>query len=240
MLVIILALSNLIVPNETASACTPGLPDNWYTIHLAFDSATMPAGVQIVETHPIAQPYAITNTNPEPFYLVREAAFDWVTYPNSGLPDNFVPAYKIEDGQVYYWSNSDSDGQWVASYGGIDNSSAREVEVDDDIYDLDGESGQVYQDNRPANVEIPGPQHFTILAFYQGEPLEITGTLSYSLNESYIPDQYAEGVKFCNNLGIWFRIIPVIFLVLVVLGFIAFLRISTAVMRRLGNVLSRR
>jgi hypothetical protein len=236
-LALILVLSSLVVPSETASACTPGLPDNWYTIHLTFDSATIPAGVQIVETHPIAQPYAITNTNADPFYLVRQSINDWLTYPNSGLPDNYVPVFKIEAGRVYFWSISDSDGKWKPNYGGIDNAGASQVAVEPNIYMLDGETRQVYEDNRPDNVEIPGPQRFTILAFYQGEPLEITGTLSYSLNANYNPYQYAEGVRFCKTWGAFSLLVPVILILLVAGATIAFLAVGTLVLRRLVNEL---
>ncbi|MBU1970327.1 hypothetical protein KJ605_00915 [Patescibacteria group bacterium] len=202
-------------------ACSPAGPDPWYTEKLSFDNATLPDGIKIVEIDPTYEPYAFVNENSEPFYIVRPNNTDWKIFPNSELPKNYEPRFKITPGQVYFWgqlSSKDTEG-WKPNSGGINNSAVTSVEIDQSIYSLDSESRQIYKDNRPETVDIPDPQNFTILAFYKGSPIEIKGTLSYSLNENYDPHSFEKGGEACNNwnrTSTLFSLLPMIFLLVIV------------------------
>lgn len=207
---ILLFFSLLILQTQNVFACSPAGPDPWFATQLSFDRSTLPKDVEIVQTDPTYEPYALINKSSEPFYLVREinpallspAYGDEYHFLNSELPENYEPRYKIKSSQVYFWgqlSSQDIEG-WKPNSGGINNSAATRVKIGEDIYILDGESRQIYQDNRPAVVEIPNSQNFKILGFYKGNPVEIQGVLSYSLNENYDPQRSAKGVKACYTL----------------------------------------
>ncbi len=197
---ILLSFSFIVLLAQNVFACSPAGPDPWFTTKLSFDQTTLPNGVEVVQTDSIYEPYALINKNSEPFYLVREN-FTGETFPNSELPKNYEPRFKITSNQVYFWGqlNSQDTEGWKPNSGGINNSAATMVRIDEDIYILDEESRQIYQDNRPAVVDIPAPQNFKILGFYKGNPVEIKGVLSYSLNDKYDPQRFAKGVEACNK-----------------------------------------
>lgn len=208
----------MLLPDQKAFACSPAPPDPWFATKLSFDQSTLPSGIEIVQTHPTYEPYALINKSSEPFYLVRENLTDWKTFPNSELPKNYEPRYKITANQVYFWgqlSSQDTEG-WEPNSGGINNSAATRVSIGEDIYVLEGESKQIYQDSRPAIVDVPDAQNFKIPGFYRGHPVELKGTVSYSLNEKYDPQRLANGVKACNDWdrrGIVFVLLPLLILV---------------------------
>lgn len=208
---VLLLFSLLVLQTQNVFACSPGGPNPWFATQLSFERSTLPSGIEIVQTDPTYEPYALINKSPDPFYLVSEinpvllspAYGNEYRFPNSELPENYEPHYKITSSQVYFWgqlSSQDSEG-WKPNSGGINNSAATRVRVGEDIYILDGESRQIFKDNRPAVVEIPSPQNFKILGFSKGNPVEIRGTLNYSLNEKYDPQAFAKGVEACNEWG---------------------------------------
>lgn len=196
---VLLLVFSMLLSEQDVFSCSPAGPDPWFTTQLSFNQATLPDGVEIVQTESIYEPYALINKSSEPFYLVREN--QWKDFPNSEFPDHYEPLYKITSSQVYFWgrlSSRDAEG-WKPNSGGINDSAATRVRIDDSVYILEEESRQIYQDNRPAVVEIPEPQNFRILGFYRGAPIEIRGSLQYSLNEKYDPQVFARGVKACNE-----------------------------------------
>lgn len=188
-------------------ACTPSEPDPWFTIALTLNTSTLPSGVEIVQSSQTDQSHALINRNPEPLYIVKENNTDWKTFPNSGLPRNYEPIYKLINSQSYYYFNDTYSEPPTSGYkpnsGGVDNVAASRVEIDEQIYTLDGNSKQIFEDNRPASVDIPTPQTVRILAYYQGQPLQITGTFQYSLNEQYDPKAGEKGAKACAELNIF-------------------------------------
>lgn len=195
-------LGLLLLPAEQdVFACSPPLSDPWFTTQLSFEQATIPSGIEIVQgSHPVHEPYVLINGSFDPFYVVRENTWK-KSFPNSELPDEYEPLYKITSSQVYFWGQRDSRDPegWKPNSGGINNSAATRVGIDGRIYILEGESRQIYQDDRPAVVEIPQPQNVKILGFYRGVPVEIRGVLQYSLNEKYDPHVFARGVEACNE-----------------------------------------
>ena len=229
-LVSLLAFSLMILPGQSVFACSPAGPDPWFATRLSFDQSTLPSGVEIVQTDPTYEPYALVNKSSEPFYLVKENLTDWKTFPNSELPRNYEPLYKLINNQSFYYLEDTYSKPPKPGYkpnsGGINDSAASRVEIDEKVYTLEGESRQIYQDNRPANVEIPEPQNFKILAFYRDTPVEIRGALHYTLNDKYDPQAFAKGVEACSkwnqslNSPLW-RILsfaPVIIILLILSG----------------------
>lgn len=191
----------LLLAAQDVFSCDPGRPDPWFTTRLSFDEATVPSGIEIVQgDHSVYEPYALINKNSEPFYLVRENPWK-KSFPNSELPDEYEPLYKITSSEVYFWGQRDSrdPAGWKPNSGGINNSAAARVSINENVYILEEKSRQIYQDDRPAVAEIPQPQNFKILGFYRGVPIEIRGTLQYSLNEKYDPQVFARGVKACSE-----------------------------------------
>jgi len=204
----------------TSFACSPAGPDPWYIEELSFDNTTLPDGIKIVEIDSAYEPYALINENTEPFYIVRPNNTG-KTFPNSELPKNYEPLFKITSNQVYFWgrlSSEDTEG-WKPNSGGINNSGTTSLKINQDLYSLESESRQIYKDNRPKTVDIPDPQKFTILAFYKGSPIEIKGTLSYSLNDNYDPHKFEKSVEACNNLNGTITsstLVPMILLVVII------------------------
>ena len=206
---VLLLFSLLVLQTQNVFACSPGGPNPWFATQLSFEKSTLPSGIEIVQTDPIYEPYALINKSPDPFYLVREinpvllspAYGDEYRFPNSELPENYEPRYKITSSQVYFWGqlSSQDNEEWRPNSGGINNSAATRVRVNEDIYILNGESRQIYKDNRPTTVDIPDSQTFKIPGFYKGSAVEIRGTLNYSLNEKYDPQAFAKGVEACNK-----------------------------------------
>lgn len=235
LLVLLATLTLVTFPPQGVFACSPGGPNPWFATQLSFDSLTLPSGIEIVKTDPTYEPYALINKNSEPFYLVRENFTDWKTFPNSELPKNYEPRYKITASQVYFWgqlSSQDTEG-WKPNSGGINNSAVTRVRIDEGIYILEGESRQIYEDNRPAIVDIPDLQNFKILGFSKGNQVEIRGILNYSLNEKYDPQAFAKGVEACNkwnqslNSPFWkilsFAPVIIILLILSGIGFLIYM-----------------
>ena len=230
LLVLLLTLTLLIFSSRTVFACTPGGPNPWFATKLSFDQITLPNGIEIVQTDPTYEPYALANNNSDPFYLVRENLTDWKTFPNSELPKNYEPLYKLINGQSFYYIDDTYSKPPNSGYkpnsGGINNSATSRVEIDERIYTLEGESKQISQDNRPTNVEIPEPQNFKILGFFRGALVEIRGTLHYSLNEKYDPQAFAKGVEACNswdqsmNSPMWrlLSFVPLVIVILILSG----------------------
>src|SRR3990167_11466908 len=88
-------------------ACSPGGPNPWFSTTLTFNKSTLPPGIEIVQTEPTYEPYSLINRNPEPFYIVKENNTDWKTFPNSELPRNYEPLYKLINSQSYYYLNDE-------------------------------------------------------------------------------------------------------------------------------------
>jgi len=207
---ILLSFSVVTLFTQNLFACSPAGPDPWFAIHLSLDQSTLPNGVQILQTDSTNESFELINNDTEPFYLVREispvlllpAYGNEYRFPDSGLPEGYEPRYKITSQQVFFWGQQSSQDtkKWMPNQDGTNNSTKASVKIGADIYILDEESRQIYQDNRPAGVAIPAPQNFKISGFHRGRPVEIKGTLSYSLNEAYDPHRLANGAEECDRL----------------------------------------
>lgn len=172
-------------PHRVFSSCgILGSPDPWFKTQVTFDKNTIPNGIEI-QANSTYDP-SLINKSLEPFYLVEKNSSN-ESYPNSELPPNYKPLYKITASQEYFWGrknivSNDAEGwNWtgsnIAIYSIHDNQSFHTLE----------QSKQIFAANRPANVQIPEPQNFKILGFYKGSPVEIRGTIHYSLNDKYDP-----------------------------------------------------
>lgn len=194
-------------------------PPQWYITRTTFDTSSLPSGIEIIEIDPTFETYALINRNQEPLYVVKENKNDWRTFPNSELPNNYEPLFKLVNNQSFFYFDGELNVSFtdkrikplIVGYNlnslDIKNSAARSVKIDDRIYTLVGESRQVYSFDRPAQVDIPTPQPLRILCYYKGEPLEISGTLIYSLNggnDSNTPEKEFKATsgwnKFLNSL----------------------------------------
>lgn len=192
------------------SACSPSSGDPWFKISLDFDQDTLPGGILIVETDPYYEPYAIKNLNDEPFYLITpyRSSKDFYDedYPNSELPSDYAPKFKLISEKVYFYgqtSSSDFLG-WKENSGGLDNAAASQVRLTtsysvSEIMIIEDGFENLYADERPYDVEIPTQQSFKIQGYYKDELIEITGIISYLLNEDYYPNRRAEGIEACNE-----------------------------------------
>lgn len=60
--------------------------------------------------------------------------------------------------------------------------------------------GQVEEDDRPADVQIPEPKPFHSIAMYGDKPIIISGTVFFSLNTKYDPKSGVKTQKLCEDI----------------------------------------
>lgn len=183
------------------SACSPGGPDAWFNADHQIDSQTLPPNVEVKKLEVSYEPLVLVNNGNEPLYLVKENTYGR-DFTGSEIPSEYIPVYKLTPNQVYYWGREKFDdeyAQWLPNSGGINNSAKTSVDINIQTYILDEPSKQISADDRPAKVEVPTPQTFRIPAYYDGEYIEIIGTINYSLNNDYDPKAMAKGIEFCNQ-----------------------------------------
>lgn len=209
-------------------------PDPWFTETPSFDKSTLPPGVEIQETNNLFRRHELINKNSEPLFIVRKkdprelssnnAQAD--PFLNSGLPKDYEPLYKITKDQVYFWDKLSNPnlGEWKMDDGSANDSGYPGAPIDGN-YNLYEASRQIEEDNRPIFVKIPDPQEFYILGFYKGNPIEIKGTISYSLNSNYNPQKNEK--SGCGEVwqGYTFRKI---------IGFSVFLTVTLVVIVGIG------
>lgn len=200
-----------VLPVQNALACTPIIGDRWFDMHISVDHSTLPNGVEIIQTgYDGSLPYALVNRNSEPFYLVKDVTYRFIN-PNdpnafdpanikidesTGLPQNYEPRHKVTKENAYQWRlgfGEDFKSWRVVDrkknfFESIFDSSEPRIGINESALNLMGRSHQREGWDRPENARIPEPQNFTILGYYKGSPVEITGQVSYSINKDYDPN----------------------------------------------------
>jgi len=136
-------------------------------------------------------------------------------YPNAGIPKEYYPDIRLVNDTVYYYTDMPYTGEepgWKPDSGGINNMASVQYGISVYEVEVEGELKQIFQDDRPDNVEIPEPQPFTLYLLYQGESIEVPGTIFYTLNGDYDPKAFAKGVDACNAWNATTNPISMIFL----------------------------
>jgi len=210
------------------SPVEPG--DNWFSVAIHLDEKTLPAGVQLVEDKSVKKTslgrYHLNNKTSESIYIVSEGQ----KHPNSGLPNDISPIYRLVDNSVYGFNGSIYNGDPWEEY----CKNCRGLP----IINILRESQQVWKVNRPLDVKIPQPQQVEIPVYYNGDTFNISGQLVYGLNEEYNPET---PFPPCNDkLGLNFvnstlpEIIAVVmFLALVTTVFAVFFIVLRFIWRRI-------
>ncbi|MCH2038605.1 MAG: hypothetical protein MK137_08460, partial [Rickettsiales bacterium] len=131
---------------------------------------------------------------------------DQYHFPNSELPKQFKPRFKLQDSKLYYYGRTGSKKQM-----GYINACPNDQTCSGEL-----EFPSIYpninrliprRDNRPEAVEkhneVPEPTSITINSFYQGKVHPIKGVITYSVNQHYDPQQFeksrAQGIKACEE-----------------------------------------
>lgn len=155
--------------SELNAAIPEGQPSPYEKVTYHLDTSNFPPGLKVFSPKdpPIE---GLTNEGSEPFYLVEKVGAVVTSYPNSELPPNYRPIYKLQNSQVYLYSAS---GYWplsISHYGEL----AKMVAINSMPCEI-GESSQV------EGKAISGPQKLTCLGFYRGQEIAINGEVVYTL-----------------------------------------------------------
>ncbi len=199
---IILFLTFIVIlflhPVKTSYAVpTPCFADEWFLVILVVDKRSLPPGVQVItlndsDTKPydMDYTYAIRNDSSTPFYLIKspEKTNKDTSLEKSELPPGIEPLIKIVSGSAYTF-NISKKNDWYKSGGTLNFD--KEI-IDTYILKEMGISLEtISADNRPASVQIPSPQRFSITEYYGQTPVSINGTIAYKLNPHYDPQKEA-------------------------------------------------
>jgi hypothetical protein len=173
-------------------------PDKWFNTKMQFDTKTFPTNISITEDNDI---FSITNPTKSPLYIMNPnpaitTPWEPDVFDNPGIPLGFYPVYRIINNQVSVWSSSET-----GKIGWEEIPNFTNVTVDTHIYHLVEKSNQIYQDNRPdiKSIKIPQLNVFKIYTFKDNTEYEISGTISYTINENYTPTKGADSAKYCEQ-----------------------------------------
>jgi hypothetical protein len=179
-------------------ACEPALNTSpWFNTTITIDTGTLPRGVV---SKVMQDTYYFSNEGSEPFYIIRAAKSERDSnLVNAEIPPGYVPVYKIVEGKVYYWDFNEENWK-IESHELYDKSfSFRISEFPNDLFIIEGQMQQIFRDNRPDSVDIPKDQKIILLSYFDGKIHEITGKLSYSLNESYNSNAVMNAMDACDE-----------------------------------------
>jgi hypothetical protein len=212
---IIVLLASLSRPTISL-ACSPALPDPWFTERISVASANLPSdvGVRIVQInrYGLAQDsIEITNGSPTPLYIIGTPWTAITTFEPVPLtlPAGVVPTHKIVSHQAVTWRPIDDTSQTQARMGWTQATSDRKdavlLEIQHDT--LQSDQADIIDlvprnrtgDDRPANVRVPDPQQIAFPLIYGTQLLQVPITVSYLLNPTYKPDSVARSRTACTS-----------------------------------------
>ena len=58
--------------------------------------------------------------------------------------------------------------------------------------------GQIAKDNRPLDVKVPAPEHFTFEAMYGDDVVKVSGVVYFFVNQNYNPKKLEQMLKECG------------------------------------------
>ena len=165
-----LALMLAAVGASPAAACSPRLPDWWFTEQFAFGAGALPPNVtyaSVVISHYGAGGRGfleISNQSAIPLYLLARSdkPQEAIESLPVALPQGMIPAYKIGTGEKVTL--------------GVENL----AKLASGIQDHNQQANQ-----RPAQVQVPGAQSAPLTLVYGDRVVEAPLTLSYTLNTTY-------------------------------------------------------
>jgi hypothetical protein len=210
-----LITSFLIIPT-IGYACSPALPDPWFTERITPIPAELPLGVGVrviqMTRYDITRDYVeITNSSPTALYIIgtpwtANTAFERVPLT---LPPGVGPTHKIERQQAVTWRPIFDTPQSQARMGWTQETSERKDAVLLEIHHntLQSDQADVIDlasrnhtgDNRPTDVRLPDPQMVTFPLIYGTQLVEVPITISYVLNPTYKPDSVARSLNACRS-----------------------------------------
>jgi hypothetical protein len=172
--------------------CPHGSGD-WFNVTLEVDSASLPAGVvaeSVVDStgHTVIQ---LKNSTPIP--LVINPPDPHKTYLE---PYPRPLTVKFVSGEAYYCNVMASPMQCEMNA----NINPANAHFDTPEISQAVGKGQVTEDDRPADVQIPEPKPFHSLAMYGNKPIIISGMVFFALNTRYDPKAGVRTQKSCDDL----------------------------------------
>ena len=114
-----------------------------------------------------------------------------------GIPKPYEPYQKLVNNKAYFpkydqINESQTMGNWreINVYEQNITFSHINIDLTNTIEDKN-----VYTEGRPANVKIPDPQPFDMIAFQENKLIKIQGRIIYKLNTTYNPKASIEGPR---------------------------------------------
>jgi hypothetical protein len=179
-------------PIKSLAVGCPNGPDHWFNVVVKIDPKSLPSGVRAESV--------IQYTGNTEIYLTNSTSIPLIINP----PDpnkTYVEPYprpltmKLVSGEGYYCDVQSKPTKCkMNSNVNKGNASLDTPEIDKAVL-----AGWVTKDNRPKRVRIPNPESFQFKAMFGDKPIIIVGTVSFSLNNKYIPKLGAETKRMCDS-----------------------------------------
>lgn len=224
----VLLLCLMIIHVSESFACSPaGQADPWFLYDIKIHQKTLPQGVSVVSKplsvsyrpwHEDQAAYFVMNASSEPIYFYQPIdlpadAFDRLHeygdqyhFPNSELPKQFKPRFKLENSKVYYYGRTGSKKErGYINACPSDQTCSGELEFSSIYPQINRLVPR--RDSRPAKVqeqnEVLEAAMLTINSFYQGKVQPIKGAVAYRVNQKYDPKQFEksrqQGIQACEE-----------------------------------------
>ena len=226
----------LIVGGIITSCTSPPPPIPWFNEHLRIEEADFPQGVSFIINREEVSDYidfneylVVTNTSDTPiFFPVVSSWGGSLDELEQSCPMGNL-CLKVVSGQAWEWDTLNLDPPWEYGWTLVDEfGQSDQLELDLSgrafgnwtytvlLVDLHNEFdfGDL---KRPDTVSIPPPQSFELPYIYGSEELNISLTVSYSLNLSYSnyePLDYSGVLATCIGGIIFLTLLIVIALVI--------------------------
>lgn len=175
-------------------------PDPWFIEKVTVDASTLPSQLKITN---LDNRTSLSNSTNQPIYIVEDAPGFIISeselnvWNDPEVPDNYRPKFKIVNGVYYMWGYQVNDkiGGWETF------DTFNDLPITNQVYIFKDKpnSSQVYEDNRPANVTVPDPDQFTILYYDRTNVSEISGNISYTINDNYDPEAGKKKIESCTD-----------------------------------------
>ena len=213
-----------------SSACSPGVADWWFAASLSVSGEPSIPGLTVtVEDGEPFDALRMTHDGDNPVYVGVERESDMVlqryrnTYGNNGLSYPLSARFKLDKGRVHAYdehhglheSGRREGGRWrmlrKTTYDAdLEEAPARKAlelsaeafqRVSQRYFSGASPEGNLRRDNRSDNVSLPGNHSFSLRLRHGGEQHNLSGIVSYSLNQNYDRWQRTKGIEACREFN---------------------------------------
>jgi len=193
----------LLNPQKTLSLGAPAAPAPWFNKDIIINKTTPPPSIEVISSSVPSDTnlYSLSfvNKGSDPFYFLESVDQNRrYLAPNTELPIEYLPRYKLTTTKVYEYYEHD-DGRWfeLNNYGNHGLPVWQAFKIKQSLKFEGGE--KLSGSGRPKDIQIPNPVSVSASAFYQGKLITIRGIVTYSLNNDYNNNYRDQGFYYGFN-----------------------------------------